>query len=187
MKFLKTHFTTFWQQNSGYTTIELLIAMQLTMLIIGLAYSSYLFSRNLFSRWQEKIRIEEQLAVLSKTMSIQLWSIREILEANEDEMRVTKFSGDSLKLRLDNNVYFNRDSLILRPLKIRDGKITYFLRSDRSKQIIPSGEPINLPDLSEITAVQVELSLYHRNQELSFRVFCRLPRIHPISKSRATD
>ena len=187
MKFPRTHFTTLWQQNSGYTTIELLIAMQLTLLIIALAYSSYLFSRNLISRWQEKIRIDEQLAVLSKTMSIHLWSIREIQEANESEILVTKFSGDNLRLRLDKAVYINQDSLSIRPLKIRDGKFTYFLRADHSNEIIQSDEPINSPDLSEIAAVQLELSLYRRNQEYPFRVFCRLLRIQPVLNSRAVD
>jgi hypothetical protein len=187
MKFPKRPLTTFKLQNSGYTIIEVLSAMQLTLLIIGLACSGYLFSQTLFNRWQEKIRIEEQLAILSKTISIQLWRTREILEAKETEMLLIKFSGDSLRLRLDNGVYLNQDSLILRPIKIRAGKFSYFLRSDRSDQIRQSDEPLNLSDLSKIAAVQVDLSLYRRNQEYPLRVFCRLPRIQAMCNSNALD
>jgi len=183
MVFLKQQLRRFWQHNSGYTTIELLIAMQLTFMIIGLAYSSYLFSRNLIIRWQEKIRIEGQLVVLSKTVSNHLWGIRQILQAKETEILAIKLSGDSLRLRLDEGVYINRDTLTISPLKIRGGKFIYFLRSEWPDDLVQSTESIYPEDLTNIAAIRVELSFNRKGKEYPFILFCRLLRIQPVISS----
>jgi hypothetical protein len=173
----------FWWKNSGYTTIELLIAMQLTFMIIGLAYSSYLFSRNLVKKWQDKIAIEAQLAVLSKTLSQHLWQIRQILQADASHILALEISGDSLQLRLDEHLYINEDSLVISPLKLRKGKLIYFLPSGISGEIIQRSGQIDLQETSNIAAVQLELYLSYHDREYPFILCCRLLRIRPVIDS----
>ena len=173
----------FWHKNSGYTTIELLIAMQLTFMVIGLAYSSYLFSRNVLKKWQQKIRIESELAILSKTLSQRLWQIKQILQANATHILALEVSGDSMQLCLEDHLYINKDSMVISPLKFRRGKLSYFLLSGISGEIIQETGPIDLKDTSSIMAVQLELYLSFQEREYPLILCCRLLRIRPVINS----
>jgi len=172
---LKRKIKKFFWKNSGYTTIELLIAMQLTFMVIGLAYSSYLFSRNLVRKWQDKIGVEAQLAVLSKTLSEHFWQIRQILQADATHLLALEISGDSLQLLLNGQLYMNDNSLVIFPLKLKEGKLCYFLTFESSGEIIQRSGQIDSTETFSITAVQLELCLSGQDREYPFILCCRLP------------
>lgn len=66
---------------NGFTVLELIIAVQLTLLVIGMAYSSFLFAQRLYIKWQQKTAAEQQYKLANEMVSVRLSQLSRITNA----------------------------------------------------------------------------------------------------------
>ena len=70
----------------GFTAVELLVAMTLTGLIVGVSYKSYLFFQQNFVRWQERTGLEEAARRAMIALPNDIQALRRILQAEDQSM-----------------------------------------------------------------------------------------------------
>jgi hypothetical protein len=72
----------------GYTTIELMVAISLSLIFIGFVYSVYHFSIRLTRSWDEKICLEDQVLICMDRLNRDLIAASEIKVLGADTLAV---------------------------------------------------------------------------------------------------
>ena len=75
-------------REKGYTTIELMVAISLSLIFIGFVYSVYHFSIRLTRSWNEKINLEDQALICMDRLNRDLIAASEILIYGTDTLAV---------------------------------------------------------------------------------------------------
>ncbi len=75
-------------REKGYTTIELMVAISLSLIFIGFVYSVYHFSIRLTRSWDEKINLENQALICMDRLNRDLITASEILIYGTDTLAV---------------------------------------------------------------------------------------------------
>jgi hypothetical protein len=83
----------------GYTSVELMIAVVLSLMLIGFIYSAYFFSIRITRSWREKINLEDTAMICLNRISLDLVNCSEIFQMNKN----------GLKLLLNNKKTINYD------------------------------------------------------------------------------
>jgi hypothetical protein len=92
---------------AGYTLLELLIALQLTMIIIGIVYLHYPFIINFMSRLEEQLTADIEFENFGYTLTRQLDEIKEIIDADAQNLVFIGSDKDTIRIHLSgNNVNF---------------------------------------------------------------------------------
>lgn len=170
----------FRKNTSGYTTIELLIAMQLAFLVISLAYTSYEFSQQFFKKWEQKSQLESHLAVCSKTLSTSLWQINQIISADQKSLLAIKTTGDTLRIQFAEEIYINYHLLTLTPFILRDSRIDYLLETPQDRGFILSWSNFDPDHFSNLKAIHLTIVLNFQEREYTLRIVSRLLHCEPV-------
>jgi type II secretory pathway component PulJ len=155
-------------KNDGYTVIELIVAIQLSLIVIGLVYVSYLFLSNMLGRWQDKIQRESLLASISQNISKDLSEAVRILEADPQKMVFIKTGGDTIGYYLNDNLYINGKPLENKALKFSLGKLDYFTAPSSSSTQLQKRDQVEVQNLDKIQIVETELEF--RQGEKSYHI-----------------
>ncbi|HKI44145.1 MAG TPA: prepilin-type N-terminal cleavage/methylation domain-containing protein [Balneolales bacterium] len=83
------------RENSGFTLIEVIIAMALTTLLVGFAFGIYLFGENYFVRWQRRMRAEDQIQIAAQAISSALYHAHNVLPIKPHAITVESRHGRS--------------------------------------------------------------------------------------------
>lgn len=164
----------FRESHSGYTTVELLIAMQLSFLVIGLAYTSYEFSQHFFKKWRQKSQLESHLAVCSKTLSTSLWQINQVIYSDRKNLWATKTTGDTLQINLTEVIYINKNHLHLEPFTLVEGQIEYLVETPENEGFISAQSEFHSGTFTHLKAIQITLLLNFQDQEYSLQIVSRV-------------
>ncbi len=164
----------FQKNNSGYTTIELLIAMQLSFLVISLAYTSYEFSQQFFKKWQQKSQLESQVAICSKTLSTSLWQINQVISSDLKNLCAIKTSGDTLRITFTEDIYINKNRLHLEPFTLVEGRIEYLVETPENDRFISARSEFYPDTQAHLKAIQITLLLNFQNQKYSLQIVSRV-------------
>lgn len=92
---------------SGYTVIEILIAMQLSFIAFSIIYLNYSFINNYMHRLENRITAEIVCANLSQNLTKQLTEVREVLRADAHTVVCIKSSDDTLWLQINEQLLLN--------------------------------------------------------------------------------
>ena len=163
----------------GFTTVELLVAVQLSLIVISLAYLVYLLSLQLTSKWQEKIWMENQLSAMSLTLSKSLDRICEVSVATDTELLARKTNGESFHLTLDRHIRINTEFLGDSTLSLQKGAIQYWLAIPGSPNRSVAVSRVENDQIKHIRAVQLDLIITYKQRDYPLEIFHRLV---PLSK-----
>lgn len=158
---------------SGFTTIELIIAIQLSIIITSLVYVSYLFVTNLLEKWQSKIQIENQLNMISTSITKNVAGISQIISASNKIMIAIKSNGDTVKYNLSSEFTLNNKILNSGILKFDQGDISYFFHQTEAKGNVQKRAWVNPKERDLITGIQFSLRLNYKKKSYPLTILTR--------------
>ena len=170
----------FLRPENGFTTVELIIAIQLSLIVIGLVYVSYLLSVKLVDKWQTKVQVENQLASISKSITVNLTGISEIISAREDDIMAIKDDGDTINYRLRETFSFNKHILQDSNLKFGHGEILYYVRPVQVTSNITVLKNVESGNLTRIVAVEFNMEFKGGKKSYPLSVYSRLLKLKPV-------
>jgi hypothetical protein len=157
----------------GFTTFELIVAIQLSLLVIGLIYVSFIFATKLTNKWQDKVYVENNLSLVSITLSKSLDEVETIYVAETNEFVGLKQNGDSLHIYLSEYVFLNGEIMGDSTLRLTSGRINYLLPpADGSSDLITASGVGGL-QLDDIRIIQLQLFLERNKKQYPLEVLCR--------------
>jgi hypothetical protein len=165
---------------SGFTTVELIIAIQLSLIVIGLVYVSYLLSVKLVDKWQTKVQVENQLASISKSITVNLTEISEIIYARENEFMAIKDDGDTINYRLRDTFSLNKNILQDSNLKFGHGEILYYVRPVQAASNITVLKNVESGNFTRIVAVEFNMEFKGGKRSYPLSVYTRLLKLKPV-------
>ncbi len=141
----------------GFTAVELLVAMTLTGLIVGVSYKSYFFFQQNFVRWQGRINLEEAARRVMIVLPNDMQTLRRILQAEDQSMTFMNQNRDIVSYRLHKrNIFKNERPLLNKSFFVKKLQFTYFV-SDGSW--IEYGG-----DVADIERIKVQLVLVDKRK-----------------------
>ncbi len=158
---------------SGYTIIELLIAIQLSFLVISTSYFSYLFVLRLLDRWQDKIATERQMATVSYLLDKGLPEITRILIAHQDELQALTAEKDTLHLKMSDSLYYNGKGLQFHPLQFEQGGLRYRVNFREAGSLPFQITEVERENLNRIELIEIHLKFHKNHRSIVFQVTAR--------------
>ncbi|MGH1363648.1 MAG: PilW family protein [Calditrichia bacterium] len=139
------------RNEKGYTLIELLIAMQLAMMIIGLAVWGYGFTTKVLNKWQQNVVSQIELIRLENSIRIPLNRILIIKQADERFLAGQTCDGSKIIIKHDtSSLQFNSKVIT----GIKKHRIRYHLGNNNDITMV---ESVPKAWLKHIRAIEVEL------------------------------
>lgn len=169
LKNKKNHFL----NQSGFTTIELIIAIQLSIIIISLVYVSYLFVSNLLEKWQNKIQIENHLNIISASITKNVTGISQIISASNKVMVAIKSNGDTIIYNLSSEFTQNDKILDSGILKFYQGDISYFFHQSEAKGDVQRRGWVHANERDLITGIQFSLQFHYKKKSYPLTILTR--------------
>ncbi|MEL6823930.1 MAG: type II secretion system protein [Calditrichota bacterium] len=137
----------------GYTLIELLIAMQLTMLVISLAVWGFGFATKVMSRWQKSTTSQIEQLQLERALQITLNRIHGIEQAEDNRLLGRSDDGSGIEIKLIDSSLIINSSHIRGVHKLSFRYYLYQNREIKVFQQVPAGW------LPSIKAIKIELTI----------------------------
>ncbi len=164
----------FLKDQRGFTAFELIIAIQLSLVVIGLGYVSYLFSVKLVNKWQKKIVVENSLSQISTTLTKSLDQLRVIHQAGPEELSGLQLNGDTLQVNLQDHVYLNGETVGDETLLLISAEFEYLLNSNEGGKPHIKMSKLMGSNLNKIRAVKCFLTLKNSGQSCEVEILSRL-------------
>ncbi len=150
----------------GFTTVELLVAMTITGLVVGVSYKSYFFYQQNFVRWRERTGLEEASRRVMITLPNDIQTLRRILQAEDEAMTFMSQNRDIITYRFyKRNIFKNERPLLNKGFFVKKLQFRYFV-SDGSW--IEYGG-----DVADIERVKIQLVLKDK-RETSFELISEI-------------
>lgn len=162
------------QGTSGYTLFELIVALQLGFIIIGMIYLAYNQFQQQTERWQNKINQESTLSQLSYALSLTIDSAEKILLATPDKFIFQPREGDSITIELRDNIYINQRPLLRAvEVSLKKGHFNYYDENLTNEALFFASK-----DYHRIRALAVKLQLKADIGLIQQNFFFQLPANH---------
>jgi len=157
----------------GFTTFELIVAIQLSLLVIGLIYISFIFAAKLANKWQDKVYVENNLSLLSLTLSKSLDVVETIYVAETNELRGSKQNGDSLHIYLSDYVFLSGEVMGDPTFHLKSGRISYLLPSEDDPSGLITASSVGGLQLDAIRIIHLQLLLERDKKQYPLEVVSR--------------
>lgn len=160
----------------GFSTIELIVAIQLGLFVIGMAYLAYLLAINLAGRWEEKTRAETQMALISTTLTHSMDRVVQVHRAEPDEFQAETRGGNSLHLRIGRYLVLNGQIVGDSSVVVKSGELRYLISTRDSDSEPVEVARVEVPETGGIVAVGFETNLRVGDQDKKVGLTCRFIR-----------
>ena len=163
------------REQAGFTVIELLIALQLGILVIGFAYLSYGFVQQYLQLWQQQRQRESNIAVVTTVITQTLDSFHYVQTADRDAL--TGFSANgpiTLKWR---QLSRNGISILPQNTTVVDHRVTYWIFAESSADELVKMESVDNSQLAGVRAVELQLEIQTKAGAQKINIFARLARL----------
>lgn len=175
---------------AGFTTVELLVAMQIALLLAGFIYGVYFFSAKLFAAWRHQVELENTAQLCMRALTQEILHAPQIIAANDSTLAlknqrdqvVTFARQKGLLLRNRQPLYSPIQRLVFRYAKTDSVAGRRMLKMSAPAYFHPRA----VDELSQIALIEIELmvekdkkrmilksTLHPRNTRL--HLFDRLP------------
>lgn len=160
------------RHETGYTTIELLIAIQISFLTMSLCYFSYLIILKFSRQWEQKQQMEYQLSEMVNQIDWEFNRISDISMAKTGELQGIDRELNLLHWCFRDNLYINNRSFFQEPLYFRHG--SFFYQPERSSISDNLPDPVQIPEkfLEKIYYIECRIHLT-ANDKSFFLLFSR--------------
>ena len=164
------------KSENGFSVIELIIAIQLSLLVAGLAYVAYNFSSQLLRKWEDKVLIESQLHMTSQALSRVITRISDIQVARAGELKAVDAKGNPLSVILGDSMQINGLPIGKGKFQVSAAKIHYLVQTAATTDGWQQTSEVDARRLDAIDAIKFDLIFKHRKREYSLNVFQRIGR-----------
>lgn len=161
------------KSEAGFTTTELLIAIQLTFLLIGFLYAGYSFSLRLSKTWRDRMALENAAAVCMRAMVHDIRQAATILRARDKELALLTDSGKQIVYQLQNGRIMRNgqpvstlstimETITFRYATMNNEEVSRGFTQNRLKYFSPR----TTSDKAQIALVRIELALANRGKQI---------------------
>jgi type II secretory pathway component PulJ len=164
------------KNEKGYTIIELMIALSLSMITIGFIYEAYFISARMLKNWQDKIRCEDTALICMDSLCRDV--LRSVDFKNTGESETTLIGDDDRAIVYrfhDGNLFRNGfqinppsvrvDRVIIR--NINATEIAEF--SDRAATYSTFDLRPSIDTTDAVIPVSVEFAAHNKTKQISLR------------------
>lgn len=164
----------YWVKNKqGYTLVELMIAIQLTFLIVGFVYYSFLSSQQLLKSWQNRYRTENDIAMISQLCSKLLSELHIIQVAEKHKLSGLNLQGEFMELSLNENFKYNDNEILFQCLKVQKGHFIYTLENPEDRGLLISKQNVTPAEIPFIIGLELKLIVESEHRKLTIKIFNR--------------
>lgn len=110
--------------DGGFTIVEVLIALQLSLMIASMTYVAYRFSSRLIGNYERKLAVERELSQVSRSLSRAISQVRSVQKLAPREFSAMRSDGRPLRIRLEEQVFLNGERLGGGLLTLHGGSIS---------------------------------------------------------------
>ncbi len=155
----------------GYTTIELIVAMSMVGLIAVFAYSVYSFARKGMNRWQNRVHLENSAHIAVNAITNDLLKLQRFYCIGEGRVCFMTTDDDTIDYRVEEErLVRNGNAILLDKTSIRFNYLGYDLSLDNNLDGVVDYEEMDLNNNSEIDGKECEfVSFVAVNLSLSTR------------------
>lgn len=165
-----------FRQESGFTLIEMLIALQMGILIIGFAYLGFQFIGQYARHWQIQQQEEQQFALISTVISQVFDSYLTLDSLTESEIMGSRSSG-TLQLTFRPELAVNGKALLQPEFHLENYQLSFLLDSGiNSLDLLGAGE-ISERNKHQLRGVALRMTVRHRRKTRVIRITSRFPRL----------
>lgn len=162
-------------ESSGYTLFELIVALQMAFIIIGMIYLAYGLFQQQVGKWQAKINREAALSQLSHGLTLTLDPAEKVLLAMPNKIITQSAEGDSITIELKDNIYINQRPLIETDwISLEKGHFSFYDKNLSENEFFP-GQAITPEKFDQIRALTVNLQLSTQIGSFQEKFFFQLP------------
>lgn len=150
------------KSKTGFTTVELMIAISISFTIISLIYSVYFFSIRISRSWREKIKLEHIALICMDRLTRDIVNASEIQTMGHNKLALLLNDNRNIVYRIQNNdLYRNSFCMNFHDIKIYNLSFRYIenesiLENQHSSDV--SLNPKNERNTSENPLIAVELT-----------------------------
>lgn len=91
------------KDEAGYTLVELVVAMGMVSLIVGLAFTVYHFSLREMRNWRERMSLENKAHMRVNAISRDLLNLKQLLIAQPKAIGFVRQQGDTVFISMEND------------------------------------------------------------------------------------
>lgn len=165
-----------YSTNSGFSAIELIIAIQLAFIAISIIYAGYLFGNRMMLRWQEKVAMENHIQMVSQTLTQTVDRLREIEAVQPDLLFGRTAQQSPIRLELRRHCRYNNriigDSTIIN----NQASISYLVAE--AQEVVEVDAP-EAPFRS-IIGVRFMITFEFKNRQYPLRLTLRFNNLSPV-------
>lgn len=154
------------RSESGFTTVELMIALTLAFVLAGFVYAASHFPHRLFVQWQERAQIESAAWLCVQTLQKDLLHAKQIIVAEPQTLALRSAEQQTISYHLnERRLYRNDECLLSFAIKIDSLAFSYFKRA-AAAELQPLSQnrfevfhPRGPTEFAEIAFIEVALTL----------------------------
>jgi type II secretory pathway component PulJ len=161
---------------AGFTTIELLVALQIAFLVAGFVYGAYLMASRLAARWQHKVDLESAAVLCVHPLIEDVVEAKQIISAHATELILIDDENRQIAYRLENNGLYRNQRLVsshqtqVLALQFRYARIdTAEVTWPSSSRPLVYFQPKTAEDHANIALVEVEMVLGNDKAQLQIK------------------
>jgi hypothetical protein len=162
--------------SAGFTTVELLVALQIAFLVAGFVYGAYLMASRLATHWRQKIDLESAAMLCLHRLSEDIVKTNQIISADTTQLTLIDAAGRQIVYRLENNGLSRNQ----RPLSSHQAHVLAlqfrYARTDTAEVRWPGHskpfvyfQPQTVEDHANIALVEVEMVLGNGKAQLQIK------------------
>lgn len=164
------------KSEAGFTTVELIVAIQIAVLLAGFVYAVFYFSTKLFGEWREKSELENAAFLCARSLQQDILHASQIETAGEYELALRTMSDQLVTYELEGHRLMRN----LRPLLSSDVRVDSlvfrYVKHDtsagtalRSAPALKYFNPTNELEIAQIPLIEYEIILAKGKQHMSLK------------------
>jgi hypothetical protein len=164
------------KNEAGFTTVELIVTIQIAFLLAGFVYAVFYFSSRFFGEWREKSELENAAFLCARSLQHDVLHTSNIVAAGDRVLRLRTISDRLVTYELESQRLMREhrpllssdvrvDSLVFRYAKHDTSAGTTRRAAPGLKYFIPTNEP----EIAQISLIEYEIVLVKGKQRMSMK------------------
>jgi type II secretory pathway component PulJ len=169
---------------AGFTTVELLVALQIAFLVAGFVYAAYLMASRLAGHWRQKVDLESAAMLCLHPLTEEVVQAKQIMNAHATELILIDDENRQIAYRLESHRLYRNQlpvsshqthvlALQFRYARIDTAEVTW---PGHSRPLIYF-QPKTAKDHANIALVEVELIFSDGKAQLQIKTAARPRRL----------
>ena len=156
---------------SGYTLIEVIIAIQIFLIVLTMTYTIYLFGYKYIVRWNNDNDLLATELLIQKSLSNELATAKKIIEISEHDILYIDHNYNLQKIYWTNDSLFIKSKPLNKPGVKTDFQKMEFMQNENNliksfaETDINKDNKISNSELEKISSLKIEYLLSNKNKK----------------------